>query len=86
MPEGRPPPRSERRKAFLRVPPRCFTDTCVCTGGADVIRMEAWSFCRTISGVRLYWELEEPKGPKGHATTQAARCVKQHRTLVSCSS
>ena len=23
------------------------------------------SFCRTIPGVRLCWELEEPKGPKG---------------------
>ena len=30
----------------------------------DVIRKEAWSFYRTISGVRLCWELEEPKGPK----------------------
>ena len=36
-----------------------------CTGGSDVIRKEAWSFYRTISGVRLCWELEEPKGPKG---------------------
>ena len=26
---------------------------------------EAWSFYRTIFGVRLCWELEEPKGPKG---------------------
>ena len=26
---------------------------------------EAWSFYRTISGVRLCWELEEPQGPKG---------------------
>jgi len=25
----------------------------------------AWPFYRTISGVRLYWVLEEPKGPKG---------------------
>jgi len=32
---------------------------------ADVIRKEAWPFYRTISGVRLCWELEEPKGPKG---------------------
>ena len=31
----------------------------------DVIRKEAWSFYRTSSGVRLCWELEEPKGPKG---------------------
>jgi hypothetical protein len=34
-------------------------------GGPDVIRKEEWSFYRTISGVRLYWELEEPKGLKG---------------------
>jgi len=26
---------------------------------------EAWPFYRTSSGVRLCWELEEPKGPKG---------------------
>jgi len=38
----------------------------LCTGGADVVRKEAWPFYRTISGVRLSWELEEPKGPKGH--------------------
>ena len=31
----------------------------------DVIRKEAWLFYRTIFGVRLCWELEEPKGPKG---------------------
>jgi len=36
----------------------------VCTVGLDVIRKEAWPFYRTISGVRLCWELEEPKGPK----------------------
>ena len=30
-----------------------------------MIRKEAWPFYRTISGVRLCWELEEPKGPKG---------------------
>jgi len=34
-------------------------------GGAAVIRKEAWPFYKTISGVRLWWELEEPKGPKG---------------------
>jgi len=27
--------------------------------------LKAWPFYRTISGVRLCWELEEPKGPKG---------------------
>ena len=32
-----------------------------------MIREEAWPFHRTISGVRLCWELEEPKGPKGQA-------------------
>jgi len=37
----------------------------LCTGGLDVIRKEAWSFYRTSSGVRLCWELEEPKGPNG---------------------
>ena len=30
-----------------------------------VIRKEAGLFCRTSSSVRLWWELEEPKGPKG---------------------
>jgi len=34
----------------------------LCTGGPDVIRKEAWPLYRTISGVRLCWELEEPKG------------------------
>ena len=34
-------------------------------GKLDVIQKGAWPFYRTISGVRLYWELEEPKGPKG---------------------
>ena len=29
-----------------------------------MIRKEAWPFYRTISGVRLSWELEEPEGPK----------------------
>ena len=30
-----------------------------------MIRKEAWPFHRTISGVRICWGLEEPKGPKG---------------------
>ena len=30
----------------------------------NVIQKEAWLFCRTSSGDRLCWELEEPKGPK----------------------
>ena len=33
--------------------------------GLDVIRKEAWPFCRRSSGVRLCWEPEGPKGPKG---------------------
>ena len=37
-------------------------------GGRYVIRKEAWSFYRTSSGVRLCWELEKPKGPKGGFT------------------
>jgi len=34
-------------------------------GCNGAIRKEAWPFYRTIAGVRLCWELEEPKGPKG---------------------
>ena len=45
-----------RRRSFAAI---------LCTGGADVIRKEAWPFYTTISGVRLCWGLEEPKGPKG---------------------
>jgi hypothetical protein len=30
-----------------------------------VIKKKAWSFYKIISGVRLCWELEESKGPKG---------------------
>ena len=30
-----------------------------------MIRTKAWSFYRTSSGVRLCWELEDPKGPQG---------------------
>jgi len=43
------------------------------TGGADVIRKEAWSFYRTISGVRLCWELEEPQGPEGPVSAYVGR-------------
>ena len=34
-----------------------------------VIRKDAWPFYRIISDVRLYWVLEEPKGPKGEQHT-----------------
>ena len=37
------------------------------TGGLDVIRNEAWPFYRTISGVCLYWELDEAEGPEGQS-------------------
>ena len=37
-----------------------------------MIRKEACSFYRTISGVRLCWELEEPKGRKGPASGKGA--------------
>ena len=43
-------------------------------GGLDVNRKEAWPFYRTSSGVRLCWELEEPKGPKHtHTDSSPAR-------------
>ena len=35
----------------------------LCTGGPDMIRREAWPFYRSIFGVRLCWELEEPQAP-----------------------
>ena len=46
----------------------------LCTGAPDVIRKEAWPFYRTSSGVRLCWELEEPKGPKGRALLDLRIC------------
>ena len=33
-------------------------------GGLDVVRKEVWPSYRSSSGVRLWWELKEPKGPK----------------------
>ena len=45
-------------------PPRSSLSS---TGGLDVIRKEAWPFYRTSSGVRLFWQLAEPKRPKGRA-------------------
>jgi len=49
----------------MRTPFSRFLSRSFCTGGADVIRKEAWQSCRISSGVRLCWKLEEPKGPKG---------------------
>ena len=34
-------------------------------GSQAVIQKEAWSFYRTSSSVRLWWEFKEPKEPKG---------------------
>ena len=46
------------------LPPEAGSSSHESTGGVDVIQKEAWSFYRTLSGVRLCWELEEPQGPK----------------------
>ena len=40
----------------------------------DVIRKEAWSFYRIISGVHLCWELEKPKRPQGGGTWRLYWC------------
>ena len=40
-----------------------------------MIGKEAWSFYRTISGVRLCWELEEPNGPKASVSGSLGRLV-----------
>ena len=45
----------------------------LCTGGLAVIPKEAWPFYRTISGVRLCWEVEQPEGPKGGGATLRRR-------------
>ena len=59
---------------------RNVADLQKCTGGPDVIRKEAWPFYRTVSGVRLCWELKEPKGPKGISAlrpwTSNVRCCR----------
>ena len=50
------------------------------TRGAG-FRKEAWPFYRTISGVRLCWGIEEPKGPEGPQGVNAPRtCVNAPRT------
>ena len=65
-----PRPRGPRLPPYPHCPPQpTWPELPVlpawCTGGLHVIRKEAWPFYRTSSGVRLCWELEEPKGPKG---------------------
>ena len=55
-------------------------------GGLDVIRKEAWPFYRTISDVRLYWVLEEPKGPREvgavPVSVQGARAAETCRKVL----
>ena len=51
--------------ARLKIPFSRFLPRSSVQGGLNVIRKEAWLFCKTSSGVRLYWELEEPEGPNG---------------------
>jgi len=51
-----------------------------------VIRKEAWLFYRTMSCVRLCWELEEPKGPKGRACrpSRLSHFILAHLNRNSC--
>ena len=44
--------------------------------------MHKLHFYRTISGVRLCWELEEPKGPKGISQNKAGDGGWRRRGLV----
>jgi len=52
-----PPPRSALQSAHLG------PWNASLPGVLNVIRKDAWPFCRTSSGVRLCWELEQPQGP-----------------------
>ena len=52
------------RQRPMRIPFSRFLPRSSVHGESDVIRKEAWPLYRTSSGVRLCWELEEPKGPK----------------------
>ena len=47
-----------------------------------MIRKEAWPFYRTSSGVRLCWELEEPKGPKGFGAQPKSLQLRERCALV----
>ena len=61
-PPPAPPPRRDLPPASPQVAP---------SQNLPVIRKEAWLFCRTSSGFRQCWELEEPKGPQGRHKPQA---------------
>ena len=52
------------------------------TGGPDVIRKEAWPLDRTISAVRLWWELEEPEGVP-HVSSSAQACNFAGQGIIS---
>ena len=54
----------------MRINPLAGSAAILCIGGLDVIRKEAWPFYRTISGVRLCWDLEEPEEPEGFSDLQ----------------
>ena len=54
----------------------------LCTGGPGVIRNEAWPLYGTIFGVRLCWELEEPKGLKVSRSSQDTASVGVHNHLT----
>ena len=58
-------PHLHSRAPTASITPLAGSAAILCIGGLDVIRKEAWPVYRTSSGVRLCWELEEPKGPKG---------------------
>jgi len=44
-------------------------------------RKEAWPFYRTITGVRLCWELEEPKEPLGPLGSSESRAKSDQTNL-----
>ena len=48
-----------------------------------MVRKEAWPFYRTLFGVRLRWELEQPKGPKGAGANCAVKLITESIPEVS---
>ena len=75
LPTRAEPPLLRRACPTLRLPLSRFLPRSFAPGGLNVIRKEAWLFYRTSFGVRLCWELEEPKGPTGsHCEATPACC------------
>jgi len=62
-----------RVKRPMRIPFSRFLPRSSAPGGLNVIRKEAWLLCRTSSGIRLCWEIEERKAPKGRHARQTSR-------------